>query len=361
MNYFLCHNNKKKSQGNIDSISPGSNQFNRNDLFTNDNTNGDYILENLSNINTSNLNIEENKDLHMKIKYNIDENSDEELMIIDYPYMNTEKSSNSIKLKPKELKNIKSKFNVRQNIEEKILNKLNHFDTEDNNNTKKNKKSNLKRYNKNKELITNNDPSDMALFCLIKKQKEINQEKNTNNEGVKEDDILTLEDSIEFRNIGKFVVNKIKSKNSHKRIKKNNFNKKSKNEPMKKLENLNNKNENKIICTKSIFNKSGIDKNILKKINNNNQLIQNNLSSNKIKKNAFYIYSQKKFQKSRSSNLFDSNMRTNKKNSKNKKNNIIKHLDIQNKNNKIINHQKQYANNSSCKIIKKNMIQKIKE
>ena len=165
MNFFLCNRCNKNSDENIFN-------FNHEEIILKDSnhyyTNIDNNFNMICQTNTS----EKFPDININ---NLEDDDDDDLKIIEYPYkLREEKDSiNENKLKPKEFKKNKSKFNDNNNvsknndnylIEKDIINKLNYID--------KNKDSSkLKNF---KYLIIPKNNNNNANDRVIEKKRYIN-------------------------------------------------------------------------------------------------------------------------------------------------------------------------------------------
>ena len=343
MNFLLCNRCNKKSEDNILN-------FNSTEILLKNNNNliNNNIIKKIDSIDQfQNLNIGENIVTSISNLKNVEEEKEDELEIIEYPYAKKEKILSTSKIKPKQFKNNKSKFNAQSLIEQDILKQLNHFG--DIARQKKNQILNKKNEIKKKQISgktpiirindkdlerkdTMTDPANIALSSLIqdinkkKKNKEkINIEK-TNKKKEYEEEIKTINneldnDFFELKNINDIKISQ-NEKNKHnniiqKDIEKskiqNRKNRKSCNDNRnnKKYMNLINKiAEKKILQNKKIseYNSNIIrKKNLLKNkgilINNNNLVIKSINYSNK-----------KNFPKSYSFNYFKSERKINETN-----------------------------------------------
>lgn len=174
MNFLLCNRCKKNSEENISNINSSEiliidkNPKNANNNFTS-----------MNKVDTSEK-FQPLDDLNIN---NLEDDDDDDLKIIEYPYKQVEKKEKSYrnKIKPKEFKVNDSKFNENDNnndiylIEKDIINRLNYIDATNNLNKPKKYKCPIQLKAKNnisndkaiykKDTIT--DPSNLALSSLI--------------------------------------------------------------------------------------------------------------------------------------------------------------------------------------------------
>ena len=403
MNFFLCNRCNKKSEDNI--LNFNSTEIllknNRQNLINNN------VIEKMDSIDQfPNINIGDN--MHTSINNNInnlEEEKEDELEIIEYPYSKEKKIPNS-KINPKNFKNNKSKFDSHNLIEKDILNQLN-FNGNLNIPTKKNnvnnKKNHSKNYSKN-QLVrkipkinindddierkdTMTDPANIALSSLI---QDINKKKNPNNNSniekngqTKEEEEETIKDETENNyfmiqddddnNIINNNEKKIPdiNKKNNKFIKTELEKKKINNQNRKNIKSYNNKNNNnknlyivnriterKLSQNKKIseYNNSIIKKkNLLK-----SKGVFNNYSNKKNKNpgiNPLSLSTKKQFPKSYSFNCFSNDKKINDTNYKRKGNNINNNelgysLTLSKRYNNLFNHI--FKNNDGISSPKKN-------
>jgi hypothetical protein len=334
MNFF-CNRCNKKSEDNILN-------FNSTKILlknTKHNLINNNILKEIETIEQfQNLNIGENITTSLNNLNNLEEEQekDDELEIIEYPYSKEKKFSTS--KFPKHFKNNESKFNNPNQIEKDILNQLNYFDNNYNmssNKISKNKKNMKKIKIKDEEIErkdTMTDPANLALSSLIRdinNKKFITKEKNyikeKNNRDEEEDDV-TIDNEIDNNFYAKNSNYKKEMNNSNKiDSNKNNIvktnkiieNKKLKSKSKVSQENLNHKNsnskKNENILSKVNQRKisakqkrvSEYNSNIMKKKNllKNKRIITSNKTNLGIKASSFS--SRKQFPKSYSFNYFN--------------------------------------------------------
>ena len=338
MNFF-CNRCNKKSEDNI--LNFNSTEIllkNSNNLINNN------IIKKIDSIDQfQNLNIGENIATSINNLNNVEEEKEDELEIIEYPYTKKEKIISTSKIRPKQFKNNKSKFNAQSLIEQDILKQLNHFG--DISKTKKrilNKKNEIKnqisgkktpffRIN-DKELErkdTMTDPANIALSSLIqdinkkKKNKEKYNIEKTNKKKEDEEDINTINNNeniyfelkntnnIKFTQKQKNNHNNIIKKDIEKNIMKNRKDRKSCNNNKtdnKKYMNLINKiTERKISQNKKV---SEYNSNIMRKKN----LLKNKgilINNNDLGINSINFSNKKNFPKSYSFNCFNSERKIN--------------------------------------------------
>jgi hypothetical protein len=270
MNFF-CNRCNKKSEDNILN-------FNSTEILlknTKHNLINNNILKEIETIEQfQNLNIGENITTSLNNLNNLEEEQekDDELEIIEYPYSKEKKFSTS--KFPKHFKNNESKFNNPNQIEKDILNQLNYFDNNYNmssNKISKNKKNMKKIKIKDEEIErkdTMTDPANLALSSLIRdinNKKFITKEKNyikeKNNRDEEEDDV-TIDNEID---------NNFYAKNSNYKKEMNNSNKidSNKNNIVK---------TNKIIENKKLKSKSKVSQENLNHKNSNSKKNENILS-----------------------------------------------------------------------------------
>ena len=389
MNFFLCNRCNKKSEDNI--LNFNSTEMllknNRQNLINNN------VIEKMDSIDQfPNINIGEN--IHTSINNNInnlEEEKEDELEIIEYPYSKKEKKIPN-KIIPKNFKNNKSKFDSHNLIEKDILNQLNF---KENCPIKNNNINNKKNYSKN-QLVrkipkinindddierkdTMTDPANIALSSLI---QDINKKKNlniNNNSQTKEEEEETIKDETEnnyfiIKDDDNNTNNKEKkipeTKKNSKYIKTELDKKKINNQNRKNTKsynnNKNNKKKNFYIVNKiterklsqnkklSEYNNSIIKKkNLLK-----NKGIFNNFSNSKNSGiNSLSLSTKKQFPKSYSFNCFSNDKIVNDTNYKKKGNNINNNklgysLTLSRKYNNLFNHI--FKNNDGISSPKKN-------
>ena len=310
MNFLLCNRCKKRSEDNIFNLN--SNNYNE-------------LSQKRKHINSKETNIDNNiinqadtsekfqpmdylknsDEINMNIK-DLEEDSDDDLKIIEYPYkqLNIKKKSNlENKLRQKEFKNNKSKFNDNFFDEQNILNKLSDIASITNIKYQIKPKDNKKNIIEKKDTFI--DPSNLALTNLffdinkisLDRNKSGYHQKNNNNKNNKQKE----EENNSGQNIKYFINNKneqSKNKNIINVVKKENHKKKS----------------NKNICSnyiKSENNRVKISEysNIIKKKKNilKNRIISNkNLYINNLSISNLIINSKKNnFTKSYSFNSFE--------------------------------------------------------
>ena len=293
MNFFLCNRCNKNSDGNIFN-------FNHEEIILKDSnhyyTNIDNNFNMICQTNTS----EKFPDININ---NLEDDDDDDLKIIEYPYkLREEKDSiNENKLKPKEFKKNKSKFNDNNNvsknndnylIEKDIINKLNYIDKNKDSSKLKNFKYLIIPKNNNnnandrviekKDTLT--DPSNLALSSLMFEINKTNKNKSKLNKIEEKQEINSTQNEINYNNIDK---NKNGNKISNNHNKKYKFTRKV---PRKDY-------PNNIIKKRNIL-----------KINN---IYNNNMYNNNLKLLNLYTHSKKKIPKSNSFNY----SQTDKKNS----------------------------------------------
>ena len=266
MNFF-CNRCNKKSEDNILN-------FNSTEILlknTKHNLINNNILKEIETIEQfQNLNIGENITTSLNNLNNLEEEQekDDELEIIEYPYSKKEKKFSTSKF-PKTFKNNESKFNNPNQIEKDILNQLNYFDNNINSNKISKNKKNMKKIKIKDEEIerkdTMTDPANLALSSLIRdinNKKFMNKDKNfikeENNRDEDEDDV-TIDNEID---------NNFYAKNNSYKKEMNNYDK-----------NDSNKNNiikaNKIIEKKNLKSKSKVSKENLNNINSNSKKNEN--------------------------------------------------------------------------------------
>jgi len=269
MNLF-CNRCNKKSEDNILN-------FNSTEILlknTKQNLINNNILKEIETIEQfQNLNIGENITTSLNNLNNLEEEQekDDELEIIEYPYSKKEKKFSASKF-PKHFKNNGSKFNNPNQIEKDILNQLNYFDNNMNSNKISKNKKNMKKIKINDEQIerkdTMTDPANLALSSLmrdINSKKFMNKEKNyikeEKNKDEDEDDV-TIDNEID---------NNYYAKNNNFKKELNNSNKieSNKNNIIK---------SNKITEKKKLQSKSKVSKENLNNINSNSKKNENILS-----------------------------------------------------------------------------------
>ena len=293
MNFFLCNRCNKNSDENIFN-------FNHEEIILKDSnhyyTNIDNNFNMICQTNTS----EKFPDININ---NLEDDDDDDLKIIEYPYkLREEKDSiNENKLKPKEFKKNKSKFNDNNNvsknndnylIEKDIINKLNYIDKNKDSSKLKNFKYLIIPKNNNnnandrviekKDTLT--DPSNLALSSLMFEINKTNKNKSKLNKIEEKQEINSTQNEINYNNIDK-------NKNGNKIS--NNHNKKYK-------------------FTRKVPRKD-YPNNIIKKRNilKMNNIYNNNMYNNNLKLLNLYTHSKKKIPKSNSFNY----SQTDKKNS----------------------------------------------
>ena len=290
MTFLLCNRCNKKSDDNI--VNLNSSEIiidNKKPNYTNTDT---FNMINQAATNEKFLPLD---DLNININNLEEEDDDDDLKIIEYPYKLIEKKIKSVsnKLKPKEFKKNKSKFNEDDNLVEKdIINKLNYIDKTTQQNNKQNKNcliSSHINYNSNNDKTverkdTIKDPSNLALSSLI------------------------------FE-INKNQINKNKSKVYNEEI-----NNDEKNNISNNMDKINNKNSNNHQTKNMKYSKKVQRKqysnNIIKKKKNllKIQNISNNISNrNKLVKSNLVINTKKNFPKSFSFNCFEINKENSKR------------------------------------------------
>ena len=329
MNFLLCNRCNKKSEDNLLNFNNSEISLkNKNQNIINNN-----IINQIETIEQfQNLNIGENIACSINNLNNLEDDPDEELEIIEYPY--SQKEALSKFKQPKFFRKNKSKFNNPNLVEKDIINKLYHSEIHNKANTqtqfkkKKNFKVQLDKISnikipeeeiESKDTMT--DPANLALCLLIKdmnkknlKEKNKNIKNNDNEE--EEEGIITIDDELEcnrliLKNFNENKNSKIKSeKNNNNLIKKDkNIIKNQKNKNI--LNNNNNVNNNK----KNIANKINQRKissknkkvgeyknNIIKKKN----ILRNKRLINNLGINSLSFSSKNQFPKSYSFNCFNS-------------------------------------------------------
>ena len=294
MNFFLCNRCNKNSDENIFN-------FNHEEIILKDSnhyyTNIDNNFNMICQTNTS----EKFPDININ---NLEDDDDDDLKIIEYPYKLREEKDSTInenKLKPKEFKKNKSKFNDNNNvsknndnylIEKDIINKLNYIDKNKDSGKLKNFKYLIIPKNNNnnandrviekKDTLT--DPSNLALSSLMFEINKTNKNKSKLNKIEEKQEINSTQNEINYNNIDK---NKNGNKISNNHNKKYKFTRKV---PRKDY-------PNNIIKKRNIL-----------KINN---IYNNNMYNNNLKLLNLYTHSKKKIPKSNSFNY----SQTDKKNS----------------------------------------------
>jgi hypothetical protein len=270
MNFF-CNRCNKKSEDNILN-------FNSTEILlknTKHNLINNNILKEIETIEQfQNLNIGENITTSLNNLNNLEEEQekDDELEIIEYPYSKKEKKFSTSKF-PKTFKNNESKFNNPNQIEKDILNQLNYFDNNINSNkTSKNKKNMKKIKIKDEEIErkdTMTDPANLALSSLIRdinnkkfNNKEKNYIKEENNKEEDEDDV-TIDNEID---------NNFYAKNN------NNYKKELYNNDKIESNKNNILKTNKIIEKKKLKSKGKVSKENLNNINSTSKKNENILS-----------------------------------------------------------------------------------
>ena len=336
MNFFLCNRCKKRSEDNV------LNLYNKTEKSPSKRTHNYSKVTNIDNniINHADTSeklqpmdyLKNNEEINMNIK-DLEDDDDDDLQIIEYPYQQIEKNKKSNindKLKKKEFRNNQSKFNDNYLIEKDVINKLNYINKASNNKNVKSLNYNTEPSDNKNKIIEKKDtiiePSNLALSSLIQdinkkslNRNRINTQKNEENETPTS--IQNIKYFITKRNIYK-EKNKIKTANNLilnndniKKIKKseyaNNIIKKKKIFKNRIISNknlyinnlsisnliINSKNDN---FTKSYsFNNFQNGKNNLNKIrknsinnnNNNNNLTYNLIFKNNIKNKRKGIFS----------------------------------------------------------------------
>ena len=287
MNFLLCNRCKKRSEDNILNL----NNNNYPDLSQKRNHN--YSKE--TNIDNNIINqadtsekfqpmdyLKNSEDINMNIK-DLEEDSDDDLKIIEYPYkqINAKNKTNlEDKIKPKEFKNNKSKFNDNFFDEKNILNKLS--DIANIVNVKYQIKT---KANKNKNNIekkdTYIDPSNLALsnlfFDINKKGLDRNKSGIQKNKNII--NVIKKENNKKKSNKNTYS-NYIKSENNYNRVKKSEYS-----NNIKKKKNIL---KNRIISNKNLY------------INN---LSISNLIINSKKKNFTKSYSFNNFESANNNNM----------------------------------------------------------
>ena len=276
MNFF-CNRCNKKSEDNILN-------FNSTEILlknTKNNLINNNIIKEIETIEQfQNLNIGENITTSLNNLNNLEEEQekDDELEIIEYPYSKKEKKFSNSKF-PKHFQNNESKFNNPNQIEKDILNQLNYFDNNMNSNKISKNKKNMKKIKIKDEEIerkdTMTDPANLALNSLIKdinNKKFMNKEKNNikeeNNKEEDEDDV-TIDNEIDNNYY-------IKNNNCKKELNNSNKNEPNRNNIIK---------PNKIVEKNKLKGKSKVSKENLNNINSNskkNENILNKISQRKI-------------------------------------------------------------------------------
>lgn len=293
MNFFLCNRCNKNSDENIFN-------FNHEEIILKDSnhyyTNIDNNFNMICQTNTS----EKFPDININ---NLEDDDDDDLKIIEYPYkLREEKDSiNENKLKPKEFKKNKSKFNDNNNvsknndnylIEKDIINKLNYIDKNKDSSKLKNFKYLIIPKNNNnnandrviekKDTLT--DPSNLALSSLMFEINKTNKNKSKLNKIEEKQEINSSQNETNYNNIDK---NKNGNKISNNHNKKYKFTRKVQRKDY----------PNNIIKKRNIL-----------KINN---IYNNNMYNNNLKLLNLYTQSKRKIPKSNSFNY----SQTDKKNS----------------------------------------------
>lgn len=303
MNFFLCNKCKKRSDDNI------LNLYNNTEKFPNDRK---HNISNLTNVDNNMINkadtserlqpmdyLKNNEEINMSIK-DLEEDDDDDLQIIEYPYEKNEKNNKSNiqdKLKKKEFKNKKSKFNQNYLIEKDVINKLNYINNLPNQNNVKSPNYIIKTKENRNKIIEKKDtiiePSNLALSSLIQDINKNSFHRNKINAEKKE--IKETQNS--FKNIKYLMTNKNYNKvknqiNNTTKLTKNNKNPKK----AKKSDYSNNiikkKNilKNKIISNKNLYiNNLSISNLIInsKKNNFNKSYSFNNFENQKNNLNKF--------------------------------------------------------------------------
>jgi hypothetical protein len=275
MNYILCKNCKKNSEENM-SMYYNPKSMNQKASQYNINGDNDVILENFGDIN-----IEDNIDTNFKKDF--DENNNEELLIIDYPYTMREKIANTAKIKPIQFNTKESKFSCQENND----NKQEKYGC--------NKDYGLEKNNKNdhKEIIMETIPSDLALSWFMKKVNKVKKRKESiiqYDNDIEEESLTIEEDMINMKKTSNTDKNKeLKQKIKTNHIISNDSQKSLKEEKNKKEEKsklINNKSvykkkkDSKLVPKKKISSKSGINYSNKKKINSKKLLKNIKISSN---------------------------------------------------------------------------------
>ena len=334
MNFFLCNRCNKKSEDNILN-------FNSTEILLNNNKQNiinNNIIKKIDSIDDfPNLNIGENIQTSLNDLNNFEEEKDDELEIIEYPYSKNERKIPTSKIRPKQFQNNHSKFNSPNLIERDIINQLNHFDNPQKQNNNMDMKNRLSRKIANNQIKTDElerkdtmtDPASMALSSLIKdinKKQNINNKHNNNEKLNKskedEDEIITINDETENNY---FIVkneDEKKSSNLENNNRINNSNIKNTEKKINKIHKKNNKsilNNNKNKKSDYFINKttkgkisqnkhfSDYNSNIIKKKNllkNKIVFFKNNNNNNFGGANLLSFSSKKKFPKSYSFNYF---------------------------------------------------------
>ena len=221
MTFLLCNRCNKKSDDNIANV-------NSSEIIL-DNKKPKYT--NTDNFNVINQAATNEKfvpdDINININ-NLEEDDDEDdLKIIEYPYKFIEKKIKSIsnKLKPKEFKKNKSKFNEDDDLmEKKIIDQLNYIDKTSEEINKQNTKGKIYSkpcYNINNDKTverkdTIKDPSNLALSSLI---FELNKNQiNKKRTKMDNEEINNTEKNSSSNNLNK-VNNKISNNQKPKKMK----------------------------------------------------------------------------------------------------------------------------------------------
>ena len=396
MNFFLCNRCNKKSEDNI--LNFNSTEMllknNRKNIINNN------VIEKMDSIDQfPNINIGEN--IHTSINNNInnlEEEKEDELEIIEYPYTKNEKKIPNSKINPKNFQNNRSKFDSHNLIEKDIINQLNfnaNLPTKKSINNKKNHSKNqlvkkIPKININDDDIerkdTMTDPANIALSSLIldiNKKKKSNNNANIENDGqTKDEEEETIKDETENNyfvvkdddnNISKKKIPEIKKKNN--KFIKTELEKKKNNNIRKNTKSYNNNNKNKNKKNLYIVNKiterklsqnkklSEYNNSIIKKKNllKNKGVFKNYSNKKNSEINPLSLSTKKQFPKSYSFNCFSNDKKINdtnykKKGNNNNNNNELGYsLTLSKKYNNLFNHI--FKNNdgiSSPKKIEKN-------
>ena len=340
MNFLWCNRCNKKSEDNILN-------FNSTENFAKNNRqiiNNKHIIKKIdSKTQFPNINISENIQSSINNINNLEEEKEDELEIIDYPYSKKDNKILNSKMKPKEFKNNKSKFVSLKSIEQDILFQLNNSDNAQKLKKKSvNPKPDLKKQigrRNHKDKIKNNeiqkkdtmtDPANIALSSLmqdINKKKSIKLEKNIEKKKKNkndDEDLITVKadtnnDFFEKKKDGHIKEMKIPNiLHKNNLVKKDIENKITNNKITKSKKNLTNKNKifndlmNKLPDRKLSQNKkfSEYNNNIIKK---KNMLKNKGILTTKINLGSTSLSSSNKnlFSKSNSFNCFNSEKKLN--------------------------------------------------
>ena len=275
MNFLLCNKCNKKSEDNILN-------FNTTEILVSNNKSG-FINSNIMNqIETieqfQNLNIGDNITTSVNNLNNLDDKSEEELEIIEYPFSKKEKSFTSSKLS-------QSKIVKNHNLLERdILNQLYHFEINKESEIGKTGDKNFFRNHISKKLTNINlsedeierkdtmtDPANLALYSLIQdlNKKNINKDtkNNNNNNKIYKEEVSSINDNYFFPKNNNLKKQSKILKNNHK----NNNN----------ISNHNNNINNNIKSHRNNINNHNNSHFKLKEKNIKNKLNKDNFNNNK--------------------------------------------------------------------------------